>query len=80
MTSCYLLPFFHKYHVTVQSLSCHCKSDNALKKKKVDLKIAGNIETNYLEMKILKLNCCFVYVAYIGVFFPAFQWYDVTTK
>ena len=65
---------FNHFRVTVQS------SDNALKKKKVDLKIAGNIETMSLEMKIWTLNSCFVYVAYIGVFFPAFQWYDVTTK
>ena len=26
------------------------------------------------------LNSCIVYVAYIGVFFPAFHWYDVMTK
>jgi len=70
--------------VTVQS------SDNAFLRN-VDLPVAGNIKTMSLEMRIWpwirdthewinikqSLN---VNVAYIDIFSPAFQWYDVMTK
>ena len=62
MTSRYLLPFFHQYHVTVRSLSVSLY--NRPWKWKYDREFTKH------NMNEWTLNSCFVYVDYIDVFFP----------
>ena len=49
MTSRYLLPFFHQFHITVRSLY---NRPTMLFWRNMDSTVAGNIETMSLEMKI----------------------------
>jgi hypothetical protein len=83
MTSRYLLPFFHQYHVTVRSLSVSLynrptklffKEVWTLKLREI-LKLCPwkwkyDREFTKHNMNEWTLNSCFVYVDYIDVFFP----------
>jgi hypothetical protein len=44
------------------------------------LKLKYDTEFVIYTMNEWSLNSCFVYVAYIDMFSPTVQWYDVMTK
>ena len=92
MMSCYLLLFFNKYNITVRSLSLsHYNRPTNFFLRNMDLnglnlpeilklcpwKWQYECEFAIHNMNEWILNSRFVYIAYIDVFFLAFQWYDI---
>jgi hypothetical protein len=82
MTSRYVLPFIYQSRVTVQDhFQCHCIIVRQYAFLEKFWQYRCRKYWNYvLEMKIWHLNSRFVYVAYIDMFSPTVQWYDIMTK